>query len=411
MIKITDKIYDVGTLPEPGTLPKQMHAWTIREERFGEPITSFKEEIVNVPRARHGEVVIANISAGVNYNGVWAALGKPKNVIAGNGSYDDDKEDFHICGSECAGIVYEVGEGVTNLKAGDYVIAGGAQFDENCELVKSGGDPVCSPTYRVWGYESNWGAFAQFSRVKAYQCMKKPEHLSWNEAAVLMATGMPVYKMLTHWKGNQIKKGDVVLIFGGSGGLGSMAIQLAKYFEAIPVAVVSTEEKGAYCMELGAKGYLNRKNYNHWGRLHNYLDPKVEKKWLISAMKFKKDIWRIVGAKHSPDIVVEHPGADTIPTSLFVCEAGGMVVTCGATSSYRADFDLRYLWLYQKRLQGSHSSSPEQYDEFYDVIVKSGIKPHIDKIMPWDKLPEAHQMLHEGKTVLGKLAISIVPQI
>ena len=199
------EIYEIGTMPPIGEVPKKMYAWTIRNERLGDPIDAFKQEIVDVPKIGKGELLIFNKAAGVNYNGVWAAKGKPKNVITSNGDFDE-KEDFHICGSEASGIVYAVGEGVKEFKVGDYVCAGGSQYDENCELIKSGVDPCFSPSYRIWGYEGNWGAFAQFSKVRECQCVKKPDFLSWEESAVITATGVTVYRMLCRWKENKIKK-------------------------------------------------------------------------------------------------------------------------------------------------------------------------------------------------------------
>lgn len=404
----TDKIYDIGTLPELGTIPYQMHAWVIREETLGEPIRSFHEEIVEVPTIGRDQVLVANMSAGVNYNGVWAARGKPKNVIARNDFYGDEKRDFHICGSESSGIVYAVGEDVTNVKVGDKVTIGATQYDKNCPVVKSGADPSFSPTFRVWGYESNWGAFAQFSRVYDYQCAPIPDNLNWSEASAFTACGVPVYRMLTHWKGNELKPGDVVLIYGGTGGIGSAAIKLTKYLGGIPVAVVSSEEKGKICMQLGAKGYINRKSFTHWGHMgEKYLEPEFQKKWLYQAMKFKKAIWNIVGERKSPAIVIEHPGQDTFPTSLFVCDTDGMVVTCGATSSYLAEIDLRYLWLNQKRIQGTHSGTREDYEAYVKAVVDGNLKPLISKTFEWNELAQAHQLLYEGKGSYGRMTINI----
>ena len=407
MIKRTSKLYAPGTLPEVGTLPEMMYAWTIRCDRLGEPKDAFRQETVPVPLPRSGEVIVANVSAGINYNGIWAATGKPKNVVAMNGNYDYPKEDFHICGSEASGIVYAIGEGVTDLKIGDRVTVGASQYDENCSIIKAGCDPVRSPSFHVWGYEGNWGAFAQFSRVKRMQCAPVPSGMNWHEAAVFTAAGVPAYRMLTHWKPNTVKKGDVVLVYGGTGGVGSMAIQLSAYFGAVPVAVVSSEERGEICKKLGAKGYINRKNFHHWGRLDGYLDADSQRKWTVEAMRFKKEIWKIVGERKSPAIVIEHPGMDTMPTSLFVCDNEGMVVTCGATSSYLADIDLRYLWLDQKRIQGSHSATPSDYEGYIKIIEESGTKPYIGKVFEWEELAIAHQMLYEGKSADGRMVIEI----
>lgn len=407
MVKRVDKLFEVGTLPELGTLPEKMYAWVLRNETLGEPCNAFREEIVNVPHARKGEVIVANLYAGINYNGVWAALGKPKNVVAENGNYSDDKEDFHICGSECSGIIYDVGEGVTSFKIGDMVSVGASQYDEDCPFIKNGADPVNSPSFRVWGYESNWGAFSQFCRVKEMQCHKIPEGMDLQQAAVYTAAGAAVYRMLTHWEGNTVKPGDIVLIYGGSGGVGSSAIQMTKALGGIPIAVVSDDERGEFCKSIGAKGYINRKKFRHWGELTGYTDPDTQKKWIFEAMKFKREIWRIAGEKKSPAIVIEHPGRDTMPTSLFVCDNNGMVVLCGATSSYLANIDLRFLWLGQKRIQGSHSATPEDYVGFVKFITENHITPHIGRVFKWSELPMAHQIVYEDRSAMGRMLVKI----
>jgi len=407
MIRRTDKLYDIGELPELGVLPEKMHAWVLTQDSLGELPGAFHQEIVDVPEPKKGEVIVANMCAGVNFNGVWAALGRPKNVLAHDGIYGEEDLDFHICGSESAGIVYAVGEGVTKVKVGDRVTIGGGQYDPECPVIKAGEDPVCSPTFRVWGYEGNWGAFAQFSKVLELQCQPYPDVLSFEEAASFTATGIPICRMLTHWTENKVKPGDVVLIYGGSGGLGTIAIELVKYFGARPVAVVSDDEKGKFCMSLGAEGYLNRKKYDHWGKLKNYSDPEAQRRWTASAMKFKRDIWKIVGEKKSPAIVIEHPGSDTFPTSVFVCDTHGMVVTCGATTGYDADFDLRYLWMNQKRIQGSHSGTEEDYEVYWKAIVEGGVRPYIGKVFNWEELPAAHEALYKGTGPYGRMVINI----
>lgn len=409
MVKRTDRLYAVGELPELFVLPKKMHAWTLRTETLGEPISAFREEIVDVPQAGKGEVIVANLCASINYNGVWAALGKPKNVVAANGNYGDKKEDFHICGSEASGIVYDVGEGVTHLKIGDRVTVSAAQFDPNCPIVQAGGDPVNSPSYRIWGYEANWGGFAQFSKVMAMQCHKIPDGMSDVEASAFASAGVVAYRMLTHWQGNTVKKGDVVLIYGGSGGIGSIAITITKALGGIPIAVVSSDERGELCKQLGAKGYINRTKFKHWGTPVDYLDPDKQRKWIYEAMKFKAAIWKIVGKKQSPAIVIEHPGADTIPTSVFVCDNNGMVVLCGATSSYFASVDLRYLWIGQRRLQGCHSGAEEDFDNYLRFMAEYKIKQPIGHIFSWSEVPLAHQLAYEDKSYYGKNVIRIVP--
>lgn len=406
-VELTDKIYEVGTLPPLGIVPHKMHAWTLRTERLGDPLTAYKEEIVDTPLPRFGEVLVATFSVGINYNGIWASNGKPKNVIDNNGSYGDKPEDFHICGSEASGIVYAVGEGVENVSVGDKVLLTSWRYDRDSTYIKEGGEPEYSPSYHIWGYESNWGAFAQFCRVYDYQCEKKPNCLSWSEAAICSVTGITVNRMLRHWKGNEIKKGDIVLIWGGSGGLGSSAIQQVKCYGGIPIAVVSSDDKGEYCKKLGAVGYINRKNYKHWGNISDF-DERNYKMWLLQATKFRNELFFIIGQKRLPNIVIEHPGSDTLATSLFVCATGGMVTLCGATTGYFASIDLRYLWIYQKRIQGSHTGSSADCKEYLSLCENNGLRPVVNRVYQWCELPKAHSDMASGNDVMGKYVVKVI---
>ncbi|MBR1432003.1 crotonyl-CoA carboxylase/reductase [Ruminococcus sp.] len=404
-MEFVDKIYEIGERPPLGTVPRRMYAWTIRNERLGSPETAFGVELVDVPMIRDDELLVYNISAGINYNGIWAATGKPKNVIDSNGDYFDEKQDFHICGSESCGIVYAVGKNVKNYKVGDIICVGGSKYSSDDKDIQSGMDPCFSPSYHIWGYESNYGAFAQFSRVQECQCVKKADNLDFDEAACAYATGVTAYRMLNGWKGNTLKKGDVVLIWGGAGGLGISAIQITKALGGIPVAVVSSEEKGELCKQLGAAGYIDRSKFDHWGSVSS-LSDKEYRSWIAQATKFRRSIWKIVGEKRSPAIVLEHPGRDTLPTSLFVCGNGGMVVLCGATSSYMADIDLRFLWLNQRRIQGSHAGTQKDAAEYIKLVEKYDIHPYIGKKYDWSELPKAHEDFAK-KVYKGKLVVRI----
>lgn len=402
-------LYEVGEIPPLGYVPKYMYAWTLRDERLGKPITAYQKEVVEIPKLRENDVLVLNYTCGINYNGVWAALGHPKNVVKNQGIYEQDPVDFFICGSESCGVVYAVGEKVTNVKVGDKVICTGVQYDPNCELYKKVHDPRVSPSFRIWGYEGNWGAFAQFSKVIDIQCVKKSEKLSDLTAGSVMATGATIHNMLKGWSGNEIQPGDVVLIWGGSGGLGSNAIPIVKAFGAIPVAVVSNDERGQYCMELGAKGYINRTKYTHWGLLSSdYYEEEKVAQWLKSVAGFRKELYRILGTRKDPDIVVEHPGSDTLPTSMFLCAKKGMVVLCGATSGYVGSLDLRYLWLGVKRLQGSHAGLTSDIEGYMHMIEEGRINPKTDVVFGFDDIAKVHQMLLDKTCPPGNIAIQII---
>jgi crotonyl-CoA carboxylase/reductase len=407
-------LYDIGASPPAGHVPKRMHAWTVRQETFGEPAESFRREVVDVPVPGAGEVLVEIMAAGVNYNGVWAARGKPVDVIALR-HRRGEKESFQICGTDGSGIVRRLGANVTGLAEGDEVVVHGGQWDAGCPSVVAGGDPVNSPTYRVWGYESNWGSFGQFAVVQAHQCLPKPEHLSWEEAACHLVSSGAAYRMLHHWRENAVRPGDVVLVWGGAGGLGCMAIQLVRAAGALPVAVVSSPDRAVFCDGLGAIGSIDRRDFDHWGPLPSFDDDAAYEAWLwgrtkpgkSGAVAFRRAIWKLVGKHHNPRIVFEHPGQDTVPTSIFVCDTGGMVVICAGTSGYGASLDLRYLWMQQKRFQGSHAASDDDLRSCNDLVRERKLDPCLSRTFPWAGLPQAHQLMAGNGHPPGNMAVLI----
>jgi crotonyl-CoA carboxylase/reductase len=264
-----------------------------------------------------------------------------------------------------------------------------------------------SPSFRIWGYETSWGSFAQFTKVQAHQCLPKPPHLAWEAAAAYMLVGATAYRMLTNWPPHNVREGDVVLVWGGSGGLGSQAIQIVKAFGGTPIAVVSNEERGNFCMSLGAKGYINRKQFDHWGRLPDWTDDEAMQKSTLGFRAFGKAVWDILGERRNPRIVFEHPGQDTMPTSIFVCDNGGMVVVCAGTTGYNADVDLRYLWMRQKRLQGSHFANDNDAGGFNKLVMEEKVDPCLGQVFSFDEVGLCHQLLHENRHPDGNMAILV----
>src|SRR5918997_5193339 len=204
---------------EPGELPATMAAWVIRAEREGEPTEAFQLEEMAVPRPAAFEVIVRVMAAGVNFNNVWAALGKPISVFRYH------EEDHHIGGSDASGIVWAVGEGVTRWKPGDEVVVHCNQASyEDVEV--HGHDPMAAPSQQIWGYETSWGSFAQFCKVQAQQLLPKPQNLSWAESSAYGLTYFTAYRMLIDQC--NVQPGDNVLIWGAAGGLGVFAVQLCK---------------------------------------------------------------------------------------------------------------------------------------------------------------------------------------
>ena len=311
----------IGSMPSIGNLPRSMFAQVVRQDRFGDPRTAFQIEEIDIPKIKPHEVLIGVMAAGINYNNVWAARGIPIDVILTR-QKKGEPEDFHVGGSDVSGIVYAVGSDVKGVSINDHVVVHHGHWNLNDPWIKDGKDPMIAPSAAIWGYNTNFGSFGQFCVAQAHQVLPKAPHLSWEEAAAPTLVGSTAYRMLFGWQGNVLKEGDVVLVWGGSGGLGSQAIQIATVHSARAVAVVSDDARGEYCKKLGAVGYVNRRNFSHWGVPPHWEDAAGQKEWVSGCRAFGKAIWDILGERRSPDIVVEHPGEATIPTSIFVCEAG-----------------------------------------------------------------------------------------
>jgi crotonyl-CoA carboxylase/reductase len=398
-------LYDVGVAPPVGEVPPRMHAQLVRPDRFGEPRDAIRDEVVDVPEIGPDEALVMVMAAGVNFNNVWAARGVPVDVTKTQARWGEPT-DFHIVGSDASGIVYAVGDRVTNVSVGDHVVVHAGQWDLDDPWVVQGNDPGLAPSFRVWGYDSCWGSFSQFSKVQAHQCLPKAAHLTWEEAAAPTLTGSTAYRMLHGWPPNTVGPGDVVLVWGGAGGLGSLAIQLVALAGGRAVAVVSSEDKAAYCRDLGAVGAIDRTAYTHWGVPPRWDDPGW-RDWFAGAKAFGKAIWDELGERTNPRIVFEHPGQDTIPTSIFVCERGGMVVICAGTTGYDTLVDVRYLWYQQKRYQGSHLFNDEQAGAFNDLVREGKVRTTLGHTYGYDETGEVHQLMGEGRLPEGNVAVLV----
>ena len=396
------ELCDLGERPPLGEVPKTMHAFVVRQDRFGEPAAAFKREVIPTPAIGPGDVLIYVMASGINYNNVWAALGAPLDVIAER-QKRGEAEDFHAGGSDCAGIVWAVGETVTNVKPGDEVVVHSGWWEPDDPWVTSGRDPMLAETARIWGYQTNYGSYCQFARAQAHQCQPKPERLDWAEAGCYLLCASTAYRMLMGWPPNLVEEGDVVLVWGAAGGLGSMALQIAAAAGGRPVAVVSDEAKRTFCLDHGAVGVVNRREFTHWGAMPATDSPDYGN-WAKGARAFGKAIWEAVGERVSPRLVFEHPGEDTLPTSGFVCATGGMVVICAGTSGYTVTLDLRYHWMRQKRLQGSHLSNDEQAAAVNALVAEGKIEPCLSRTFSFDEIGEAHQLMHENRHPYGNMA-------
>jgi crotonyl-CoA carboxylase/reductase len=381
----------------PGELPETMPAWVIRQEREGEPKDAFKLEEIELPEPSAFEVIVRVMAAGVNFNNVWAALGKPVSVFG----YGDHPEwGHHIGGSDASGIVWAVGPGVTRWKPGDEVVIHCNQASyEDTEV--HGLDPLAAPSQRIWGYETTWGSFAQFTKVQAQQLLPKPPNLSWVESSAYGLTYFTAYRMLIDRC--NLQAGHNVLIWGAAGGLGVFATQLCAASGANAVGVVSSQEKGALVKQLGAIDYINRNEFAGMMRRGGESADEEKERFKVSRA-FARRAKEILG--DAPDIVFEHVGKATFPTSVLVVKPFGKVVICGATSGYELDFDVRYLWMRQKEILGSHFANAYECMRANQLMAEGKIRPVLWQAMGFEGVPEAHQLLHENRH-LGKISIMV----
>ena len=274
--------------------------------------------------------------------------------------------------------------------------------DEEC----NGGDPMYSASQRIWGYETPDGSFAQFTAVQSQQLMPRPKHLTWEESACYTLTLATAYRMLFGHHPHDLKPGQNVLVWGASGGLGSYAIQLINTAGANAIAVISDEDKRDFVLSLGAKGVINRKDFNCWGQLP-VVNSDAYKTWFSEVRKFGKAIWEITGKGVNVDIVFEHPGESTFPVSTFVCKKGGMVVICAGTTGYNLTLDARYLWMNQKRVQGSHFAHLQQASAANKLMVERRLDPCMSEVFGWDEIPAAHIKMRRNEHKPGNMAVLV----
>jgi len=398
-VAVKKDLYEMGEMPPLGHVPKQMYGWAIRRERHGEPDTAMLQEVLNVPEIDNYDVLVLVMAAGVNYNGVWAALGVPISP------FDSHKQPYHIAGSDASGIVWAVGAKVTRWKIGDEVVVHCNQDDGDDEEC-NGGDPMYSTSQRIWGYETPDGSFSQFTRVQSQQLMPRPQHQTWEESACYTLTLATAYRMLFGHAPHELKPGQNVLIWGASGGLGSYAVQLASVVGANAIGVISDENKRDFVMGLGAKGVINRRDFDCWGQMPTVNTPEYAS-WFKEARKFGAAIWDITGKGNNPDLVFEHPGESTFPISTFVCKKGGMVVICAGTTGYNITLDVRYMWMHQKRLQGSHFANLKQAAAANRLMCENKLSPCLSEVFDWNNLPEAHMKMRRNEHLPGNMSVLV----
>jgi len=370
-----------------------------------DPRQSVRIEEVATPELAPDEAYVAVMASSINFNTVWTSIFEPLPTFGfldrlGRESIWGKRHalDYHVIGSDASGVVLQVGSAVRNWKPGDHVNVHCNYVDD--QDASSHDDSMLGANQRIWGFETNFGGLADLTVVKANQLMPKPSHLTWEESAVNALCNSTSYRMLVSDNAARMKQGDIVLIWGATGGIGGYAVQYVLNGGGVPVGVVSSPEKAQLLKEMGCEAVIDRKaeGYRFWkDEFH-----QDETEW----RRLGKRIRDLVG--DDPDIVFEHPGRQTMGASTFVCKRGGTVVTCAATSGYMVEFDNRHFWMKLKKLVASHFANYQEAWQANRLIDMGRIQPLLSDTYRLEQTGEAarkiHRNEHEGK--LGILCLS-----
>ncbi|WP_432133124.1 crotonyl-CoA carboxylase/reductase [Streptomyces sp. bgisy154] len=394
---------DLESLP----LPDYFRATTVRAEDVDvfrsmddkDVRKSLSVDDVPMPELAPDEALIAVMASSINYNTVWTAMFEPVPTfqflkqMARNGGWEARHDlPYHIVGSDASGVIVRTGSSVRKWKAGDHVVVSPAYVDEQDHDTHR--DGMLGEGQKAWGFETNFGGLAHYAVVRASQLMPKPAVLSWEEAAVNPLCASTAYRMLVSERGAQMKQGDVVLVWGATGGLGAYAVQLVLNGGGIPVGVVNSAEKAEVLAALGCRAVINRSEIEAG-------DPTLLQRpegW----KKMGKAIRAAVG--EDPHIVFEHVGRRTFAASVFLARRGGTVITCGSSTGYEHLYDNRYLWMRLKRIIGSHGANFHEQWAVNRLIALGHLVPALSRTYVLDEVGAAARSVQTNEHI-GKVGV------
>jgi alcohol dehydrogenase len=342
------------------------------EEHGGPEVLSYTD--IPDPEPKPYEVLIEVKAAGANFNDIWARRGMPGMKVVFP----------HVSGSDVSGVVAALGSEVSGegfgsspLSVGDEVVVHPGLSCRTCDYCVTGQEFFCRQ-FRIWGFQSgpNDGGHSELVTLPAVNVLPKPANLSFEEAASMPLVLETAWRMLVSRA--RIQPGENVLIWGGVGGLGTMAIQICRLFGANPIPVVGGADKVAKAEQLGAVNVIDRKSQD-----------------VVAEVK-------AITGRAGVDVVFEHSGEETWPTSMAALRWGGRIVVCGASTGFAAVTDLRYLWNKQQNLLGSHLSNKAELSAALKAVEAGSIKPVIDQVMSLSEVGKGQQLMEDLK-VQGKV--------
>jgi crotonyl-CoA reductase len=351
---------------------------------------------VPMPELAPDEVLIAVMASAINYNTVWSAMFEPISTFRFLERYGrlgewDARHDlpYHVIGSDAAGIVVRVGVGVRRWSVGDRVVVAPSWNDDQDPISQF--DGMLTESQRAWGFETNFGGLAHFAVAKVNQLLPKPRHLTWEEAACNSLCAVTAYRMLVSPRGAQFKQGDVVLVWGATGGLGGYAVQFVRNGGGIAIGVVNSAQKAQLLERLGCDVVLRRDLLELDGLSGNERGKRIG-----------TEIRRALG--EDPHIVFDYVGRETFGASVCMLRRGGTVVTCGSSTGYQHEFDNRYLWMKLKRIIGSHGANWQEAWEANRLIGQGRILPVLSQVFPLEQVGEAARLVQLNRHV-GKIGV------
>lgn len=372
--------------------------WSVPEEkrRRADVRDTLKLGEVPMPELAPDECLVAVMASALNYNTIWSARFEPipgfffLNQLAQSGGWNERHDrDYHVLGSDGAGIVVATGAGVEGWSTGDSVAIWPGW--SRAERAMAHDDQVLGDQSLAWGFETNFGSLAHYAVVKSTQLLPKPKHLTWEEAACNTLCAMTAYRMLVSPHGAPFKQGDIVFVWGAAGGLGAYAIQMIRNGGGIAVGVVNSESKQRLLEELGCDLIIRRDQMDLEG-----LEPRK------FAKAFREEVRGGLG--EDPHVVFDAVGQQTFWASVYLLRPGGRVVTCGSSSGYDHSFDNRYLWMRSKKIVGSHGSTKQEALECNRLIELGRLQPALSKVAKLDDVGAAAHEL-DANTHVGKVGI------
>ncbi|GAA5117753.1 crotonyl-CoA carboxylase/reductase [Haloechinothrix salitolerans] len=357
---------------------------------------------VPMPDLAPDEVLVAVMASSINYNTVWSAMFEPIPTFRflaqfGKQGVWEARHDqpYQVVGSDAAGVIVRLGSGVRHWQVGDHVVASPAYVDD--QEPGTHADGMMGSRQLAWGFETNFGALAHYTILRASQLIPKPAHLTWEEAACNTLCAGTAYRMLVGEHAARIKQGDVVLVWGATGGLGGYAVQYVRNGGGIAVGVVSSERKARVLRNLGCDLIINREELGFAD--YNGDDP-------AQTVEIGKRLGAIIRRETGtePHVVFDYVGKATFGISVFVVRRGGTVVTCGSSTGYAHQYDNRYLWMKLKRIVGSHVANLQEQWETNRLIGMGRVVPMLSTVYPLDQVGEATRLVQLNQHI-GKVGV------